>query len=111
MAEYGEWSRQGASLSDVTARKEYGVEQNFILKGIQVGKLEYQEGTIWGNPYLKLLRRQLEHYIEEELGATYLLNAKKQTELDKIKKEITSLKRRLKKLQDQKTELEKQIKV
>ena len=110
MAEYGEWSRQGASLSDVTAKKEYGVERNFILKGIQDGKLEYQEGTIWGNPYLKLLRRQLEHYIDEELGTTFLLNAKKQTELAKIKKEITSLQKQLKKLQEEKTELEKQMK-
>jgi len=25
MAEYGEWNRKGAVLSDVTAQKEYGV--------------------------------------------------------------------------------------
>ena len=25
MAEYGEWNRKGAALSDVTAQKEYGV--------------------------------------------------------------------------------------
>jgi hypothetical protein len=27
MAEYGEWNRKGAALSDVTAKKEYGVGQ------------------------------------------------------------------------------------
>ncbi len=52
MAEYGEWNRKGGTLSDVTAKKEYGVEREFIVKGIQAGKLEYREGSIWGNPYL-----------------------------------------------------------
>ena len=37
MAEYGEWNRQGATLSDVTAQKEYGVSQDFIVKGIRAG--------------------------------------------------------------------------
>ena len=35
MAEYGEWNRKGAVLSDVTAQKEYGVARDFILKGVQ----------------------------------------------------------------------------
>jgi hypothetical protein len=38
MAEYGEWNQKGATLSDVTAKKEYGVDRNFILKGIRAGK-------------------------------------------------------------------------
>ena len=39
---------------------EYGVSQDFIVKGIQTGKLEYRQGVIWGNPYLRVLRSQLE---------------------------------------------------
>src|SRR3990170_3717497 len=35
MAEYGEWNRKGATLSDVTATKEYGVSRDFIVKGIR----------------------------------------------------------------------------
>jgi hypothetical protein len=27
MAEYGEWNRKGATLSDVTAKAEYGVSR------------------------------------------------------------------------------------
>jgi hypothetical protein len=69
MAEYGEWNRKGATLSDVTARKQYGVSQDFIVKGIQAGKLEYREGSVWGNPYLRVLRRQLEAFIAEERGS------------------------------------------
>ena len=98
MAEHGEWNRKGATLSDVTAAKEYGVDRDFIVKGIRAGKLEYREGEMWGNPYLRLLRSQLERYIAEKLGAKRLSSGKKQTELRKIKKEVSSLKRRLKEL-------------
>lgn len=51
MAEYGEWNRKGATLSDVTATKEYGVSRDFIVKGVRAGKLEYREGAIWGSPF------------------------------------------------------------
>jgi hypothetical protein len=62
MAEYGEWNRKGATLSDVTAKAEYGVSRAFIVKGIQTGTLEHRQGSVWGNPYLRVLRRQLEKY-------------------------------------------------
>ena len=110
MAEYGEWNRKGATLSDVTATKEYGVSLDFIVKGIRAGKLEYREGAVWGNPYLKVLRRQLEQYIAEKLGGDRLATGKIETELRKIKKEITDLKKRLTGLEARKTELEKALK-
>jgi len=107
MAEYGEWNRKGATLSDVTAQKEYGVSRDFIVRGIQTGRLEYREGAIWGNPYLRILRSQLEQYIAAELGSDYLTSSKNQTELRKIKKEMADLKKRLDELQTRRTELEK----
>lgn len=84
MAEYGEWTRKRATLSDVTARKEYGVDWDFIVKGINSGKLEYREGAIHGNPYLRVLRRQLEAYITEELGDDYLHRWQEKTELREL---------------------------
>jgi len=109
MAEYGEWNRKGATLSDVTAQKEYGVNRDFIVKGIRAGKLEYREGAIWGNPYIRLLRSQLEKYIAEEFGSDRLSSGKNQTELRKIKKEIANLKKRLNELQSRRTELENHL--
>src|SRR5262245_51377526 len=106
MAEYGEWNRKGATLSDVTAQKEYGVTRDFLVKGIRAGKLEYREGSIWGNPYLRVLRSQLERYIEEELGPQNLKSRKTQAELRKVKKEIAALKKKLTALQSRKAELE-----
>jgi ubiquinone biosynthesis protein UbiJ len=82
------------------------VSRDFIVKGIRAGKLEYREGSMWGNPYLKVLRRQLEQYIAEELGAGALRSVKNKTELRRVNKEIASLKKRLKELQARKNELE-----
>jgi flagellar motility protein MotE (MotC chaperone) len=109
MAEQGEWNRKGATLSDVTALKEYGVSQEFIVQGIQAGKLEYRENSVWGNPYLRILRSQLEQYIAEQLGSQYLGGQKTQAELRKIKKEIGSLKKKLAALEARKAEIEAEI--
>lgn len=111
MAEYGEWTRKGATLSDITAKKEYGVSRDFIVNGIRAGKLEYREGVIWGNPYLRILRSQLERYILEELGADHLSGSKNKTELRKIKKEMAELKKRLEELQARRLEIEKTTKI
>jgi coenzyme F420-reducing hydrogenase delta subunit len=92
----------------VTAGKEYGVDQDFIVQGIRAGKLEYREGAVWGNPFLRLLRSQLEQYIAEERGAEYLSIRKNATELRMIKKEIDQLQKRLNDLELRKSELEKQ---
>jgi len=107
MAEYGEWNRKGATLSDVTAQKEYGVTRDFIVEGIRAGKLEYRDGAVWGNPYLRVLRSQLETYIAEQLGEECFLRANAQTELRAVSKEITNLKKRLAELEARKAELER----
>ncbi len=106
MAEYGEWNQKGATLSDVTAKKEYGVDRDFIIKGIEAGKLEYRDGAIWGNPYLRILRSQLEKYISKKLGKKYLAKAKTESELKRVKREISATNKRLKVLQLRKTEIE-----
>jgi len=110
MAEYGEWNRKGAVLSDVTAEKEYGVTRDFIVKGIQAGKIEYREGAVWGNPYLRVLRSQLEPYIVEQFGQEYLVDRKAKTELRAINKEMAELKKRLSALEARKATLERAIK-
>lgn len=110
MAEYGEWNRKGATLSDKTAKKEYGVDLEFIEKGIRSGKLEYRQGNMWGNPYVKVLRSQLEQFIVEELGVDQLTKEKNKTELRKINREIKQLKKQLDELQFRKLELENLLK-
>jgi hypothetical protein len=106
MAEYGEWNRKGATLSDVTARKEYGVASDFIIRGINARKLQYREGAIHGNPYIRVLRSQLEAYIVEELGNDYLRTWQEKTELREIKQETTELRKRLNELAARRAEIE-----
>ena len=106
MAEYGEWNKKGATLSDVTAQKEYGISRDFVIKGINSGHLEYREGSIWGNPYLRVLRSQLEKYISDQLGNEYLMNIKNKAELRAIKKEMNDIMRRMDALQKRKAEIE-----
>jgi hypothetical protein len=37
-----EWARKGATLSDKTARSEYGLTQDKIFAAIDAGKLQYR---------------------------------------------------------------------
>ena len=110
MSEHGEWNCKGATLSDVTAEKEYGVTRDFILKGIRAGKLECREGSVWGNPFLRILRSQLEPYIAEELGSEYVASKKSLTELRAVNKEIADLRKRLIALEGRKAVLERAVK-
>jgi hypothetical protein len=97
-------------LSEVTAQKEYGVTRDFIVKGVQGGELEFREGAVWGNPYLRVLRGQLERYIVAQLGLEYLLSKKSQTELNAIRNEIANIRKKLATLEARKAELECAIK-
>src|SRR5664279_3319245 len=107
MAEYGEWNLKGATLSDATALKEYGVTTDFIVKGIRSGDLEHREGAIWGNPYIRVLRNQLERYIAAQLGPDHLAKKTTQIELRAINKEIAEIRKRLAVLEARKVALEK----
>jgi hypothetical protein len=107
MKKLGDWNSKGATLSQVTAQKEYGVDKDFVVSGIQSGKLEFREGAIWGERYQRVLRCQLEKYIAEELGSDYLKRTKSKTQLRKINKEIDDLKNKLTSLKAKKAEIEK----
>ena len=109
MAEYGEWNRKGAVLSDVTARKEYAVTRDFIVNGIQAGKLGYREGR-YGQSLSQILRSQLEQYIAAQLESEHLLRKKAQTESRAINKEIAASREKLTALEARKAEIERAIK-
>jgi hypothetical protein len=82
------------------------VSRDFIVKGVQRARLEYRHGAIWGNPYLRILRSQLEKNISEEPGEDYLANVKSQTELRRINRELSDLQKKVNALQEWKCQLE-----
>src|SRR6202040_645978 len=55
-----EWGRKGATLSDKTARKEFGLTQDEIYDAIDAGTLQYRQAAMHGNPWPRLLRREIE---------------------------------------------------
>jgi hypothetical protein len=63
-----------------------------------------------GQPYLRILRSQLERYIVAQLGSKYLVSTKSQTELHAVSKEIAAIRKKLTLLEARKVELEHAIK-
>ena len=55
-----EWQCTGATLSDKTARQEFGLTQDEIYDAIDAGTLHYRQAATHGNPWLRLLRREVE---------------------------------------------------
>lgn len=56
--------RKGATLSDKTAREEYGLTQGEIEAAIDAGQLQCRVNVVHGDPWLRLLRRELEALME-----------------------------------------------
>jgi len=101
-----EWTTKGGTLSDKTAFEEYGLTRNDIVKAINGGKLHFREGNIYGNPYLRLLRSEVECLYRKKFGKAALEKGKVATELMKINKELRKLRTRIKELENRKKELE-----
>lgn len=86
------WIKKGATLSDKSARKEFGLTQEEIIEGIRGGKLHYQENNVYGNPFLRLIRSEVEAFVDEKHGGYYLKMKKIKTELAQTNKELKMLK-------------------
>lgn len=70
------WHTKGGTLSDKSARKEFGITQEEIIDAIRDGKLQYRTNTMYGNPYLKLIRSEVEAFVDEKYGDGYLAKKK-----------------------------------
>ena len=103
------WTRKGATLSDKTARKEFDLTQQEIVEAIREGKLQFRENHIHGNPYLRLLRHEVEALVIDKSGQDHLHKKKLQKELANINKEARKLKTRLKAIERRRAELMKEL--
>jgi len=99
------WQRKGATLSDKTARKEFGLTQDEIVQAIRAGKLQYRLNSIFGNPFLRLLRREVEALVKKKHGDNYLNDQKAKTELAHINHELRRLKTQMAALEARKSKL------
>jgi hypothetical protein len=100
-----QWRRKGATLSDKTARKEYGLSQDEIGEAIRVGKLQYRVGSVHGNPWLRLLRDEVEEVVRVSHGQGRLEDRRATAELARVDSELRRLRIELTKLEEQRAEL------
>jgi len=97
--------QKGATLSDKSARKEFGLSQEKIIEAIKDGKLQYRHNNVFGNPYLRLLRSEVEKLVNEKYGSNYLKKKKFKKELAQVNKELKMLKIQIVSLERRKAEL------
>lgn len=100
-----EWQRKGATLSNNTARKEFGLTQDEIVQAIRASELQYRHGAMHGNPYLRLLRREVETLVKTKRGDDYLKDRQAKTELAQIDREFRRLKTQVEDLEKRKARL------
>jgi hypothetical protein len=100
-----EWQRKGGTLSDKTARKEFGLKQNEIVQAIRAGQLQYRHAAMHGNPFLRLLRREVEALVKRKHGADYLKEQQAKAEVVLINREIKRLKAQVEELEDRRATL------
>ena len=100
-----EWSRKGATLSDKTARKELGLTQEEIVAAIDAGQLQYRVGNIHGNPWLRLLRRELEELMEGTYNDRDHRRRRAKAELARVERDLKKLRAEVSALEERRAEL------
>ncbi len=103
------WTRKGATLSDKSARQEFGLTQQEIYAAMRAGKLQFRESSMHGNPWFRLLRHEVEALVKQQSGSGHLHKKKLEKELADIKKETRKLKTRLAALDRRRAELTKEL--
>jgi hypothetical protein len=72
---------------------------------MRAGKLQYQQQSMHGNPWFRLLRREVEALVKDKHGKNYLKTRQSETELNRIQKELRRLKRQVVDLEERKSKL------
>lgn len=103
------WSERGATMSDKSARQEFGLTQQEIIAAIRAGKLQFRESNMHGNPWYRLLRHEVEALVREKSGPDHLHKKKLQKELADLKSEAKKLTTRLKAIERRRAELMKEL--
>ena len=100
-----EWSRKGATLSDKTARKEFGLTQDEIVAAIDAGQLQYRIGVIHGNPWFRLLRREVEELMDSTHNDQDHRQRRARVELARVDRDMKKLRAELAALEERRAKL------
>jgi len=105
LSQDGEWRRKGATLSDKTARAEFGLTQDEIVAAVRAGELQYRLGSMHGNPWLRLLRREVEALVTARRGERYLRERQARAELTRVNLDLKRLRAQVAELEEQRSRL------
>lgn len=105
MTAMDDWARRGATLSDKTAREQFGLTQEQIETAIADGSLHYRIASMHGNPWLRLLRREVEEFVRVTHGQRYLTERLARAELGEINREVKRLTAQLAELDQRRSRL------
>lgn len=103
------WSQKGATMSDKSARKEFGLSQQEIIAAMRAGKLQFRESNMHGNPWFRLLRHEVESLVRDKNGLDHLTKKKLEKELADLNTEARMLTTRLKAIERRRIELMKKL--
>ena len=103
------WSQKGATMSDKSARQEFGLTQQEIIAAIRAGKLQFRESSMHGNPWFRLLRHEVEALVRERSGQDHLHTKKLQKELADLNTEARKITTRLRAIERRRAELMKEL--
>jgi hypothetical protein len=99
------WLKKGGTLSDKSARKEFGLSQEEIIDAIKSGELQFRKNYIHGNPYLRLVRSEVEALVVEKYGNSYFEKKKLKKELAQINQELRRMKGKVALLEKRKNQI------
>ncbi len=92
-----------------TAEEGYGLTQQEIIEAIRAGTQQFREGSAHGNPWLRLLRHEVESVVEAKHGRSELQIEKRRKELADFDAEARKIKQRLKAVERRRFELNAEL--
>ncbi len=99
------WQRKGATLSDKTAREEFELTQDDIVEAIGAGRLHYRINSTHGNPWFRLVRREVEDLVKTKYNEQHLKEAQARAELKRVNRELKQLRAQLSGLEERRAKL------
>ena len=96
---------QGRDAERQDGSSEFGLTQDEIIAAIRAGKLQYRRAAMHGNPWLRLLRREVEDLVSTRRGEQYLREQQARTELKRVNRELKQLRAQLTALEERRAAL------
>src|SRR3984957_4414373 len=100
-----EWQGKGATRGDRTPRQEFGLPREGIYDAINAGTLQYRQAAMHGNPWLRLLRREVEALARTRHGDRYVSEQQARAELKHVNREIRRLRGDLAEFEERRAKL------